>query len=91
MDRHGYTSVTPRHPGAAASAVPFAELNSGYIRRDIGRFPKQTTAEPWRREQNYAQNRRVLLRAPLEDPALAFADGAQPGGTSAAAAAARVG
>jgi monooxygenase len=72
MDRHGYAAVTPRHPGPAAPAVPFAELNSGYIRRDIAHFPKQTTAEPWRREQNYAQNRRAVLRSPLDDPALEF-------------------
>ena len=72
MDRHGYTAVTPRHPGPDAPAVPFAELSSGYIRRDIAHFPKQTTAEPWRREQNYAQNRRAVLRSPLDDPALEF-------------------
>jgi cation diffusion facilitator CzcD-associated flavoprotein CzcO len=72
MDRHGYATVTPRHPGADAPAVPFAELNSGYIRRGIAHFPKQTTAEPWRREQNYAQNRRAVLRSPLDDPALEF-------------------
>ena len=73
MDRHGYTTVTPRHPGAGAPVRPFAELNSGYIRRAIGAFPRQSTAEPWRREQNYAQNRRAVLRSPLDDPALEFA------------------
>jgi cation diffusion facilitator CzcD-associated flavoprotein CzcO len=72
MDRHGYAAVTPRHPGPGAPAVPFAELDSGYIRRDIARFPKQTTAEPWRREQNYAQNRRAVLGSPVDDPALEF-------------------
>jgi cation diffusion facilitator CzcD-associated flavoprotein CzcO len=73
MQRHGYTTVTPRHPGEAEPALPFAELNSGYITRDIGAFPKQAAAEPWRREQNYAQNRRAILRSPLGDPALEFA------------------
>jgi cation diffusion facilitator CzcD-associated flavoprotein CzcO len=72
MDRHGYAAVTPRHPGPAAPAVPFAELSSGYIRRGIADFPKQTTAEPWRREQNYAQNRRAVLGSPVDDPALEF-------------------
>jgi cation diffusion facilitator CzcD-associated flavoprotein CzcO len=73
MQRHGYTTVTPRHPGDAEPALPFAELSSGYIVRDIAAFPKQAAAEPWRREQNYAQNRRAVLRSPLEDGALEFA------------------
>jgi cation diffusion facilitator CzcD-associated flavoprotein CzcO len=73
MQRHGYTTVTPRHPGDGEAGLPFAELSSGYIVRDIGAFPKQAAAEPWRREQNYAQNRRVVLRSPLDDPALEFA------------------
>jgi hypothetical protein len=72
MQRHGYTTVTPRHPGEAEPALPFAELSSGYITRDIGAFPKQAAGEPWRREQNYAQNRRAVLRSPLDDPALEF-------------------
>jgi cation diffusion facilitator CzcD-associated flavoprotein CzcO len=71
MQRHGYATVTPRRP-AEETALPFAELSSGYIVRDIAHFPKQGTAEPWRREQNYAQNRRAVLRSPLDDPALEF-------------------
>jgi monooxygenase len=71
MQQHGYTTVTPRHPDGERE-LPFAELNSGYIVRDIAHFPKQGTSEPWRREQNYAQNRRAVLRSALDDPALEF-------------------
>jgi cation diffusion facilitator CzcD-associated flavoprotein CzcO len=73
MDRHGYTVCTPRNGDPGVTAVPFAELTSGYILRAVDQFPKQGSHDPWRREQNYAQNRRALRRAPLDDSALEFA------------------
>jgi monooxygenase len=72
MDRHGYTQVTPRPSGPAATAVPFADLSAGYVLRAIDKFPKQGTMTPWRREQNYARNRRELQRLTFDDPALEF-------------------
>jgi hypothetical protein len=78
MDRHGYAVCTPRNHDPGVTAVPFADLNSGYIRRAIDRFPKQSTRDPWRREPHYARNRRELRRAPVDDPALEFARAAPP-------------
>jgi monooxygenase len=72
MDRHGYTHCTPRAAEPAATAVPFADLSSGYIMRAVDKFPKQGTMTPWRREQNYARNRRELQRLSFDDPALEF-------------------
>jgi monooxygenase len=72
MDRHGYSVCTPRHDDPAITAVPFAELTSGYVLRAIDQFPKQGSGDPWRREQNYARNRRAMRRAPVDDPALEF-------------------
>jgi len=71
MDRHGYTTCTPRLR-ADLEEVPFADLTSGYIRRSIAAFPKQGAADPWRRVPNYARNVRELRRAPVADPALEF-------------------
>jgi monooxygenase len=71
MDRHGYTICTPRID-PAVTAVPFADLTSGYVLRAIDAFPKQGAEDPWRREQHYARNRRDLRRAALDDPALEF-------------------
>jgi monooxygenase len=72
MDRYGYTQCTPRNRDPAVNGVPFAELTSGYIRRAIDQFPRQGSKDPWRREQNYARNRRATRRAPIDDPALEF-------------------
>ena len=52
--------------------MPFADLTSGYILRALDEFPKQGAQDPWRREQNYARNRRAMRRAPIDDPALEF-------------------
>jgi monooxygenase len=78
MDRHGYAVCTPRNHDPGVSAVPFADLSSGYIRRAIDRFPKQSTRDPWRCEPHYARNRRELRRAPLDDPVLEFTRAAPP-------------
>ena len=72
MDRHGLAVCTPRNRDPAVNGVPFAELTSGYILRAIDQFPKQGSKDPWRREQNYAQNWRVMRRAAIDDPALEF-------------------
>jgi cation diffusion facilitator CzcD-associated flavoprotein CzcO len=83
MDRHGYASCTPRNRDPAVAGVPFAELTSGYIMRAIDQFPRQGSKDPWRREQNYARDRRSVRRAPMDDPALEFS---RAGATSAIAA-----
>jgi monooxygenase len=71
MDRHGYTTCTPRLD-PAVTTMPFADLTSGYVLRSIDEFPKQGADDPWRREQHYARNRRALRRDPIGDPALEF-------------------
>jgi monooxygenase len=72
MDRRGHTVCTPRNRDPSITAVPFADLTSGYILRAIDAFPKQGSRDPWRREQNYARNLSSLRRAPIDDPALEF-------------------
>jgi len=72
MDRCAHTSCTPRNPGRAIDSVPFADLTSGYVLRAIDQFPRQGSSDPWRRDQNYARNRRTMRRAPIDDPALEF-------------------
>jgi len=80
MDRRGYTVCTPRNRDPAITAVPFADLTSGYVLRAIDRFPSQGSREPWRREQNYARDRRSLRRDPIDDPALEFSRTASTAG-----------
>jgi hypothetical protein len=72
MDERGYDTCTPRHDGEPVPTMPFAELTSGYILRSIDRFPRQRAGDPWRRVQHYPRDRRSVLRAPVDDPALEF-------------------
>jgi monooxygenase len=76
MDRCRYTQCTPRNRDPAIGAVPFAELTSGYVLRAIHKFPRQGSKDPWRRQQNYARDRRSVRRAPIDDPALEFSGAA---------------
>jgi monooxygenase len=87
MDRRGYTRCTPRHPDAAITGVPFADLTSGYIARAMDDFPRQGPKDPWRRHQNHLRNRMSMRRAPIADAALEFARAAPTADASAPSAA----
>jgi monooxygenase len=80
MDRCGYTACTPRNRDPAVTGLPFADLTSGYVLRAIDAFPRQGSRDPWRREQNYARNRRSMRRAPIDDPTLEFSRAAPTAG-----------
>jgi monooxygenase len=73
MDEHGYASCTPRRPHDVAGSRPFWELSSGYVRRGGDLFPRQGDGVPWYRPQSYPRDRRSVMRAPVDDPALEFA------------------
>jgi monooxygenase len=45
---------------------------SGYIRRAAHKMPKMTAAYPWLSDQNYILDRKIFLRAPIEDGTLDF-------------------
>jgi hypothetical protein len=66
MDRNRHSSVTPMPP-ANGELAPLIDLTSGYVQRGIGAFPKQGTVEPWRQQQNYFRDLRLLTRGPLDD------------------------
>jgi cation diffusion facilitator CzcD-associated flavoprotein CzcO len=72
MDARGYDSCTPRAAHVNTS-TSFLELDSGYVQRGGGLFPQQGSREPWYRPQSFPRDRRSLLRAPVDDPALEFA------------------
>ncbi len=72
MRRHGYTSATPLAPDPALPTRPFLDLQSGYVQRAAGRLPRQGTRAPWRLNQNYPLDVRLLRRGPLEDEGIAF-------------------
>lgn len=73
MDERGYQRCTPRNALRVAGSKPFMELSSGYVRRAVEHFPKQGSGDPWYRPQSYPRDRRAVMRAPVDDPALEFA------------------
>jgi monooxygenase len=75
MDKHGYRKVVPVRDGRAAQTSPLLGLTSGYVQRAIDRIPKQGASTPWKLHQNYALDRLMLERAPIEDRVLSFSRG----------------
>ncbi|MHA6202930.1 flavin-containing monooxygenase [Dyella soli] len=71
MDNHRLSAITPRAPaGERGDETILASLSSGYVQRGNARMPRQGRHLPWRVTHNYEQDRRMLLRQPIEDPAL---------------------
>ncbi len=72
MDANGYTRCTPIGPGAEEPTEPFLDLKSGYVLRAIAELPRQGSRSPWRLNQNYPLDVRLLRRGPLEDEGIQF-------------------
>ncbi len=72
MDEHGYLQVTPLAPDPSMPTEPFIDLKSGYVLRSLERLPKQGARAPWRLNQDYAQDVRLLREGPLEDEGVEF-------------------
>ena len=47
-------------------------FTSGYIRRAIHALPKQGTKKPWRLEQNYLEDRRMIGKSKVDDGVMVF-------------------
>ena len=46
MDRRGHSVCTPRNRDPSVTAVPFADLTSGYVLRSVDEWPKQGSRAP---------------------------------------------
>jgi monooxygenase len=78
MQEHGYERCTPRNLNRIPGSKPFLELSSGYVRRGGDLFPRQGSSDPWYRAPHYPRNRRTMMHAPVNDPALEFARASKP-------------
>ena len=75
LDALGARQCTPRlrERERDMPARPWIEgFSSGYMRRAMHLFPKQGDRDPWRNPQNYALERKLFRKVPLEDGALVF-------------------
>ena len=47
-------------------------LTSGYVRRAAERYPKQGDREPWINPQDYAKDKKMFRKAPIDDGVMRF-------------------
>jgi monooxygenase len=87
MDEHGYRQATPLNVAPDVEKRPFfLDFEAGYVMRSLHKFPKQGSKRPWRLDQNYPRDIRVLRHGPIDDAAMVFSS---PGSTNGQPAAAR--
>lgn len=73
MRERGAQVVTPRAPpDERQDESIMASLTSGYVQRGAPVLPRQGRHVPWRVLNNYERDRELLLKQPVEDPALEF-------------------
>ncbi len=75
MDELGMRQATPRlrEQDRGMPRRPWIQgFTPGYMQRVMHLFPRQGDREPWLNTQNYAADRKMIRRAPLEDGALTF-------------------
>ncbi|MEM7099136.1 MAG: NAD(P)/FAD-dependent oxidoreductase [Pseudomonadota bacterium] len=74
MDELGVKQVTPRLREQDLGMEPrpwIEDFSAGYMQRVMHLFPKQGN-DPWRNTQDFALDKKMIRRAPLEDGALLF-------------------
>jgi monooxygenase len=67
MDAHGYAIATPKPPAPSLPTEPFIDFNAGYVLRAIDALPRQGATQPWRLNQNWFRDVRLLRRGPVDD------------------------
>jgi cation diffusion facilitator CzcD-associated flavoprotein CzcO len=72
MRARGYDTITPLAPDPSQPTQPFLDLASGYVQRSMDVFPRQGTVTPWRLNQNYPRDVRLLRHGPLDDAGVRF-------------------
>lgn len=77
MDKLGVKQCTPRlrPEDAGMKALPWIDnFSAGYMQRVMHLFPKQGDRGPWRNTQDFALDKKMIRKAPLEDGALVFGE-----------------
>ncbi|HUE32572.1 MAG TPA: NAD(P)/FAD-dependent oxidoreductase [Mycobacterium sp.] len=73
MDANGFETVVVEHPGSDVEERPFMEFTPGYVLRSLDELPKQGSRKPWRLNQNYLRDIRLIRRGKIADEGLRFA------------------
>jgi cation diffusion facilitator CzcD-associated flavoprotein CzcO len=78
MDSKGASYCVPRDTETSAGDEPFVHFSSGYVKRALGRIPRQGLKHPFRLYQNYLKDIRVLRFERVDDGFLQFGRPAKP-------------
>lgn len=85
MRATGTRVATPGLPPVDMPLKPFVDFSSGYFQRAMHLMPRQGSQGPWQLFDRYVDDRRRLLREPLEDGVLVFSVAAERADTLAGA------
>ena len=72
LDGEGLRVCVPGAPPTSMELGPAIDLSSGFVTRSMPDWPRQGAEAPWRLQQNYPRDLRVLLNEPLDDGVLQF-------------------
>jgi cation diffusion facilitator CzcD-associated flavoprotein CzcO len=72
MRDHGLSYCVPKTNDPSLERLPIVNFTSGYFQRALDRLPRQGSRPPWCFNQSYLQDRKVLLREPIDDGILQF-------------------
>jgi len=72
MDRHNYRQCMPHNDDTSIEAMPSIDFSSGYVRRSVGKMPKQGSKRPWRLYQNYALDIVTLRFSKVDDGVMQY-------------------
>lgn len=71
MDKHGFTRVMPVPDPSLTTTAAFP-LKSGYVTRSAHLLPLEGDKRPWKLDQNYLVDQRVIRKGKINDGSLAF-------------------
>ena len=72
MDRHGYSTCTPRINDPDVGDQPVIDFNSGYVLRSLHTLPRQGLKTPWRLHQNYVRDLSLMRYGRVDDGTMEF-------------------
>jgi cation diffusion facilitator CzcD-associated flavoprotein CzcO len=72
MDDQGFNYCVPRLDDDTIKPIPIIDFSSGYILRSMDKLPKQGDKFPWKLNQNYLKDRKILKHQKIEDDILKF-------------------
>ncbi len=81
MEATGTVQCTPRLRPIDRSMTErpwIDQFTSGYMQRDMHRFPRQGDHEPWINPQDYGRDKKMFRKAPLDDGVMLFTRAKSP-------------